>query len=269
MDDFLLIDEEPKKWLTAFQSLAIMLAFFALLVWSSNWNIHKPRAFIPASVFAGHTPPSLPEAKPKKDKKTINEDIKTFNKTEIALKKKQEKERKEKERKEKELADKKKRDEEAERQRLADEAAADKKKRDEEAERQRLADEAAADRKKRDEEAERQRLADEAAAGEARAAKLATLKGIYIGRIVGRLEHFVDDVPNSVPLSERNESTVATFILKLTSDGYLEDLPYLEESSGYEDFDVSAKRTILKSMPLPIAQRTGTFGKLLKYDDPY
>ena len=249
MDDFLLIDEEPKKWLTAFQSLAIMLAFFVLLVWSSNWNIHKPRIFIPAAVFAGSLPPPLPEAKPKKDTKTINKDIKTFDDAEIALKK-QEEEQKEKERKKKELDEKKRKEKERKEEDRKKKELDEKKRKEKERKEKERKEKELAD-KKRDEEAARQqqRLADEAAA---RAAELATLEGIYIGRIVGRLKHFVDGVPNSVPLSERNESTVATFSLKLTPDGYLEDLPYLEESSGYEDFDASAERAILRALPLPM-----------------
>ncbi len=269
--------DEVGKWASAVQSF-LLLAFFLVAVFLGA-NFRLPPKFedavvvelvnlpppSPTSEIAqpslpnpepGKTPPPEPESQAVQTETPAEislrrEEEKRKKDEEEARKKREEEKRRREEEKKREEDERKKREEE---KRLAEEKKREEKERKKREEERKLAEsQAEEDRKKREEErklaesqAEEERQKREA--DKVRRGVLENLKDSYIRRIIGRIESFLTEPPEIRGL----ENLEVIVEIHLDTDGSLEGLPQILETSGIPEYDGAVFRGILKSGTLPM-----------------
>ena len=250
--------DEVGKWASAVQAF-LLLAFFLVAIFLGA-NFRLPPKFEDAVVVelvnlpppsptseSEKTPPN-PEPEKTPPPEPEPQAVQTETPAEISLRREEEKRKKDEEEARKKREEEKRRREE-EKKREEDE----RKKREEE---KRLAEEKKREEKERKKREEERKLAESQAeedrkkreADKAQREVLENLKDNYIRRIIGRIESFLTEPPEIRGL----ENLEVIVEIHLDTDGSLEGLPQILETSGIPEYDGAVFRGILKSGTLPM-----------------
>ena len=254
--------DEVGKWASAVQTF-LLLAFFLVAIFLGA-NFRLPPKFEdavvvelvnlpPPSPTSEIAQPSSPNPEPEKTPPPEPESqaVQTETPAEISLRREEEKRKKDEEARKKREEEKRRREEEKKREEK------ERKKREEE---KRLAEEKKREekeRKKREEERklaesqaeeERQKREEERKLAEVRLVVLENLRESYIRRIISRIESFLTE-----PLEIRGLENLEVIVeIHLDTDGSLEGLPQILETSGIPEYDESVFRGILEAGTLPM-----------------
>ena len=250
--------DEVGKWASAVQTF-LLLAFFLVAVFLGA-NFRLPPKFEDAVVVELiNLPPPSPTSEsektppnPEPEKTPLLEPesqaVQTETPAEISLRREEEKRKKDEEEARKKREEEKRRREE-EKKREEDE----RKKREEE---KRLAEEKKREEKERKKREEERKLAESQAeedrkkreADKAQREVLENLRESYIRRIISRIESFLTE-----PLEIRGLENLEVIVeIHLDTDGSLEGLPQILETSGIPEYDESVFRGILEAGTLPM-----------------
>ena len=256
--------DKEGKWTSAAQAFFLLTIFCAVIAFGTNFrflseseryiqpitenfsrsdSLPKPETVQPPpNPEPEKTPPPEPEPQAVQTETPAEislrrEEEKRKKDEEEARKKREEEKRRREEEKKREEDERKKREEE---KRLAEEKKREEKERKKREEERKLAEsQAEEDRKKREEE---RKLA------EARRVEMGNLKNNYIRRIISRIESFLTE-----PLEIRGLENLEVIVeIHLDTDGSLEGLPQILETSGIPEYDGAVFRGILKSGTLPM-----------------
>ena len=274
--------DKEGKWTSAAQAFFLLTIFCAVIAFGTNFrflseseryiqpitenfsrsdSLPKPETVQPPpNPEPGKTPPPEPEPQAVQTETPAEislrrEEEKRKKDEEEARKKREEEKRRREEEKKREEDERKKREEE---KRLAEEKKREEKERKKREEERKLAEsQAEEDRKKREEERklaesqaeeERQKREEERKLAEVRLGVLENLKESYIRRIISKIRpHLV-----TPPEARGIENLEVIVEIHLDTDGSLEGLPQILETSGIPEYDGAVFRGILKSGTLPM-----------------
>ena len=234
--------DEVGKWASAVQTF-LLLAFFLVAIFLGA-NFRLPPKFEdavvvelvnlpPPSPTSEIAQPSSPNPEPEKTPPPEPESqaVQTETPAEISLRREEEKRKKDEEARKKREEEKRRREEEKKREEK------ERKKREEE---RKLAESQA--------EEERQKREEERKLAEVRLVVLENLRESYIRRIISRIESFLTE-----PLEIRGLENLEVIVeIHLDTDGSLEGLPQILETSGIPEYDESVFRGILEAGTLPM-----------------
>ena len=254
--------DEVGKWKTAAQAFLLLTVFFALILWGGDFHWARPLtaatvkvSLIPAPLRASEPPPKS-QTKPDNDtsqeveRLKAEEERKQTQETERKAEEKKKRDADIKRQKEEELKKEEEKRKKEEREKAEEKRKADEAKRKEVEKKKKEKEDAETERKQIEEDRKQQKeeAAQRKAQADARAKKLALVRGNYINRIVSSIEPFL-----ITPPALRGVDNLKVIVeLQLDENGYLLDNPQIYESSGEPEYDEEAIRAVLKAAPLPM-----------------